>query len=673
MKRLLAILGLLIALPAWGGTYWVAPNGANGRTPTLDGSDSTLTHALSLQWFNDSCTAGDTCRISWGNYGTARIRPTHAGTPSDFIMYLGDTLSPGRVIVGEVKVDSLDGATRCITVKGVKATSASFTTTYCSYTGYDTLANSIILNTLSINGRKGMVVFGCVVGEGKDQDRFNVSNGLPSNVAYYCTTNPDGTVTATAITNNGSLRAKTVDSLWVHDNDFNLFVTSGATAINMGQVGHSVFERNRHELACGSRNDVHPYTMYGVKYCTFRDSYYSGTVIDNTGPHYLMNLRDNAVGNVFERDTLVESASSIGHFKIAFSTSGNDRDYGDKPDMADPQTDATCPLAANKLINACKTYDYGDSNNTVVDCVIRVGDFVEWQSQSDNFNFTGNVVAANAVTQPALWFVGLPSYCDSMVFRHNTIWSNQDKGFITNQGKLTNLTFTQNILIAARKSAGYGHYGPRLGGVSSFVRCDSNLVWCSEAPGDREFAVDLGGGATSRVGSDGTWCNAYGNDCASLWGDPQLTDTTSFLTFDPRPASDGYAYTGGLWADGYVGAIPASADTTFPVVTIIEPSGARIWNARDVMTIQWTATDDDAVSGITLEYAQGYGSTDWKPIATALDGSTTTYNWTTPTFTSAWGYIRVKAWDASGNTTSATTTFKTSASEHDIGPQRDEP
>lgn len=690
MKRILLLTAALLAFGSCASeaaTYWLRPNGANGRTPTLDGSDSTATHALSLQWANDSLTAGDTARLSWGNYNTTGIRPKHTGNPSagEWLRFLGDTLSPSKVVVYDVLVDSSAGAKRCVVVGGVTANSAEFRTAYCSYAGYDTLYKSVVLNTFTISGRSNVTVRNNTIGDGGQDDKVGISNNLPTNPAYSYVDNLDGTCTCTITTNNGSLRSHVVDSLYFGYNTLNLATASGSNANNLAQVGSSVFEHNRYFLAAVEKQDTHLNTMYGCKNNTIADNYYEGTVVNPVSIHYLLNLRDNATFNTFVRDTFVQSEASQGKIKIAFSTAGNDWDDGSLPDRSAPvtkpyNTDPTgnpCSPAITAAVLGSKTYDYGDSNNTFSHCVIRVGDVVEVQSRADNNLYEFNQIIGRTMLLGNQQFTARDSAAqDSVVWRHNTLVGT-DKRVISTDSKINHGVFASNIILSLSPMNGGcsygvdGHYG--FGSASSFVSCDSNLVWCT-APEDSARAMDTGrqfGGCTScPIGSyngnpAGSWGSMFGYDLVSHWGDPVFADTSSVIDFDFTPAPTGLAYSIDLWADGYVGAVAASADATPPTVAISEPSGSRIWTTGDQMSIQWTASDNVSVASITLQWSNGYNSTNWHDIygGVGLAGSTTQFLWTLPAFTSRWAYVRVTAYDAAGNSTSAVAPFTANASE----------
>lgn len=88
-------------------------------------------------------------------------------------------------------------------------------------------------------------------------------------------------------------------------------------------------------------------------------------------------------------------------------------------------------------------------------------------------------------------------------------------------------------------------------------------------------------------------------------------------------------------------------DVSAPSVTVNSPNGTEVWAAASQHNITWTATDNLAVSSITLEYSTNSGGA-YTTIATgeANDG---TYLWTLPNTVSSQALVRAKAFDAVGN------------------------
>ena len=669
MKRLALVLALALATPAWGLTRYVAPNGTAGLTYGFTSATPTT-----LPFFNSNSDKGDTCLMLAGTYN-AKIEPRGTGTPDSFIVYIGNVTTPSSVVVTAINVDSSMGAARCISVKGVLATGdLSLKTDSCFYAGYDSITYCTIQGQATIQGRSNVTIRYCTIGTGDYLDKFHVTNGMKTGITYNNNGTPLDNSDDWPEHNWQRYRGIRVDSLSILDNTFRLGTTTGNNAATWRGMNRSLIDGNRWYLFGIDNRDTHLNTWYDCGYNTVTDNYFEGSISQGgTVPiTYIMNLRDNNVGNVWARDTLVEAETSSKPLKAAFNTVGNNRDYG----------------LNNPLPYVLRTYDFGDSNNTFTNCFIRVGGDIECQSKSDNNVYTFNTL----VTRGFLWLSPysvntLPDSgaSDSVIFRHNTVLSEHWRGMIVSSehSKLNHSVFSHNILVAKNAhvpSAYIGHYG--FNKRSSFTSCDSNLVWCSD-PADSMWAVALdflSGGSACKVGPNSTWGTAVagnptlnlGYDRMSKWGAPVFTDS-SFYSFDPRPLSTGLAYSSDLWADGFVGAIAASGDGTLPTVTITSPTGSRLWATGEVMDLAWTAADNTAVTEISIQWGEGTSPTSWYNVKGDLAPTISVYDWTLPAFATGYATVRVLAYDAAGNVGTGSLTFRCDVEDGDGGPSEIDP
>ena len=174
------------------------------------------------------------------------------------------------------------------------------------------------------------------------------------------------------------------------------------------------------------------------------------------------------------------------------------------------------------------------------------------------------------------------------------------------------------------------------------------------------------GGGAKQHHNMGSWFHTYGHDGMSHWGNPGFTSLDP-RTFDPQPSTASLAYSTDLWEDEYVGAIALPADDEAPVVAMTEPSGSRLWAEGDRMPIAWTATDNTAVTSLIIDYGYGASPLVWYRIAAPAVG-TTSYEWTCPAFTRSNGTVRVRAFDAESNVTTATRTFRTNIRDSESEP-----
>jgi hypothetical protein len=94
-------------------------------------------------------------------------------------------------------------------------------------------------------------------------------------------------------------------------------------------------------------------------------------------------------------------------------------------------------------------------------------------------------------------------------------------------------------------------------------------------------------------------------------------------------------------------------DIAPPSVTITAPNGGESWGIGATQSITWSATDNAAVTSVTLEYSSAGSSGPWNTIATGLANSGS-YDWTIPADASTQAFVRATASDAAANAASDT-------------------
>lgn len=85
-------------------------------------------------------------------------------------------------------------------------------------------------------------------------------------------------------------------------------------------------------------------------------------------------------------------------------------------------------------------------------------------------------------------------------------------------------------------------------------------------------------------------------------------------------------------------------DTEDPTVSLTSSLGGKTYTAGENISLEWTASDNEGVASIKLEYYDG----SWNEIAT-LTGDKTSYTWTTPSEEILGCKVRVTASDAANN------------------------
>ena len=94
-------------------------------------------------------------------------------------------------------------------------------------------------------------------------------------------------------------------------------------------------------------------------------------------------------------------------------------------------------------------------------------------------------------------------------------------------------------------------------------------------------------------------------------------------------------------------------DVTAPSVSVTSPAGGEEWPQGSLHDITWTATDNLAVSSVSLDYSAHGPSGPWVPVAQGL-ANTGSYPWTVPSLDSDSALVRVTAWDAANNSGAGT-------------------
>ncbi len=89
-------------------------------------------------------------------------------------------------------------------------------------------------------------------------------------------------------------------------------------------------------------------------------------------------------------------------------------------------------------------------------------------------------------------------------------------------------------------------------------------------------------------------------------------------------------------------------DVAAPSVAVVSPAGGEVWAAGSVHSVTWTATDNQAVDSVSVEYSVHGPLGPWAPIARAL-ANTGAYSWTVPAIDSDSALVRVTAYDPALN------------------------
>jgi beta-lactamase superfamily II metal-dependent hydrolase len=109
-------------------------------------------------------------------------------------------------------------------------------------------------------------------------------------------------------------------------------------------------------------------------------------------------------------------------------------------------------------------------------------------------------------------------------------------------------------------------------------------------------------------------------------------------------------------------------DIAAPSVTVTSPAGGEVWAQGSVHNVTWTATDNQAVQSVNVEYSRSGPLGPWLPVANAL-ANTGAYPWTTPSLNSDSAQVRVTAYDPALNagTASSAGLFQLGSSALGVG------
>lgn len=92
----------------------------------------------------------------------------------------------------------------------------------------------------------------------------------------------------------------------------------------------------------------------------------------------------------------------------------------------------------------------------------------------------------------------------------------------------------------------------------------------------------------------------------------------------------------------------AFLDIVTPTVAVTSPAGGEVWASGSVHDITWTATDNQGIDSVSVEYSAHGPIGPWLPVAHAL-ANTGVYAWTAPSLASDSALVRVTAFDPALN------------------------
>jgi hypothetical protein len=427
-----------------------------------------------------------------------------------------------------------------ISVKGVTSTGDVTISTNSSSVAaqHDSVQYIIGLGSLWMDGTSYSHVGHCAIGNDTPGDNFTIDYQFGDS-SSFCT---------------------------VEDNIFNLASTPGTHPQINRYMKNCAVSRNTFNIRIpDGSTDANAVMNYGIRNCTFTDN---KNIVKNDNrllnwdgsikPNYGLNLRDECRFNSWVRDTFLVHAQSIYSVKYQFASSG--------------------------------TYNGGNKYNSWSKCFFQGNELFGANQLATGYSFFGNTFV---MTMP---FIGP---FDSLTFRHNTIINTSGPTAIDLWGdtepSATNSLFRSNIFYGTGIQASSTARLPNASIIS-----DSNLVYSSGGSSVRAF-YDRTTGTACSVGHGGVWCDTYGKDCHSQWGDPQFV-SVSWANPNPAPRAGSIAVSSSLWPDGYVGAIGTgtSVGDLIPPGAVVDLALALI--SDETIVLRWTATGDDGTAGQASAY-----------------------------------------------------------------------
>ncbi len=512
------LLLLVVASPAAAATYYVTSTGSSSN-PGTQGSPWSISKALT------TAIAGDVILIADGSY-TGDMRPTNSGNSGARISFIGNLATPTNVsFSGHINLT----ARSYISVKGIAAVDLTMDATSSTVRPeQDSVLFCRATGSLNMSGALRSHVANCTIGAITGQHRWFLG---PSPIrTTLCTFRNNTMYFGGVMAQPHAVKFDRPVACEFTDNK--VLVTMPAGAV-----------------------DVHGRIQYGVQHSLFRGNKW---MLDNkTGyTNYIFVQRDSCRFNTYERDTVIELATSNAPAYIRFATSGSF-----------PGTNGW-----NKFIN----------------CFFKANTTLDYQNDVRGDEWYGSTLVS---TGRAMDFSPLFSFADSVTFRHCTFYSSSSSGITMEMMKNTNLRFVSNVVYTR------GTFCPGTFMPTSAIS-DSNLFF--QAGGSSGNVIGTSGGACGPVGAGSAWCINNSDECRSKWGSPAFLDS-SYASFDPSPRANSQAL-GSFWKAGYVGAHPFAGGATdvTPPGPVADLGVSQ--PAAQSLLVSWTAPGDDGSTGTATIY-----------------------------------------------------------------------
>lgn len=575
-RRAAAFVGLAgvflfaVGTPAWAATYYLAPGGNDSNAGTSLG-----TAWLTLSKVNSTLQAGDVVLIQPGTY-SGGIAPVRDGGASSRISYVGSLASPGAAVVASI---NLTGRSY-ISVKGVTSTGDLTINAGAAraIAQHDSILNVIGRGSFSMSGAQFCYVGHSTIGDTTAGHEFRMN---------------EANVVQTVDGDHTDFAADTTKFCTLEDNVFYATAAPRNHCISLSNLRGCEFNRNQFNISLLALCDGGwGMVFFTLSNTTFTDNKFiqrnacAGTL---PGGSFSLRQRDHCRNVTFLRDTFLVSPQTTYPIKYYFTTGGNTGSNNEGPHKHF-YLDGAGPLNGDDWLA------HGDARgscgyNKWVDCYFQGDGYIGCAQTSHRDTITGTTFAMKQSTGSVDW------KADSLLFRHNTyintVGPQTFVAMLTGGEELTNSAIEYNIF----RGTGVAAYGVVDYPVANHG--DYNLVY---SPGAEEArAIDAGDLGQSAPGTGHNMCTVYGNDCNSLWGDPQL-GSVAWASADPTPQTGSIAFSSSLWPDGYVGAIRSGTSLGDLSAPAAVGDLALALISDHTVVLRWTATGDDGTTGTATAY-----------------------------------------------------------------------
>lgn len=539
MKRLLLTLGLLVSLAgaSLAAGYHVKTTGStsnNGLTPNTP---------TTWDWAVDNAQHGDTVYVYDGTYtGGPWYLDWNGGNYPDRLTIVGNIANPGNVVfandIGLRYFTDYNGhyGHDDVTIKGFRCNSIDINSNKAGSGAAkrDSIAYFIADSSFTAGLQDSCVVMNGKIGSNGSENLFNLgeADATPFSVGNIYKDLQVYTGLNNQSANNLFSIRKLYQSEFTRIRSFPILWASVAAGNHTGFFG-------------------------GNQYSTVTDCLFYPTN-NGAGEKYALNCREQNVGNVWVRDTVMANPASTSPLKIEFATSGTltEAAHGNLYDH--------CYFKATGALgyqNGCN-YDTHQFNQFILP-----GPFI----------FPGGTDTLNYLT-----------------LRHNT--------FVTDAGEIFHCadstqryagignTIVSNLFVC--RSLGSGPH-LRLGWWAGAGTCDSNLVAAVANDSTKMYDYDYNHKGNRWAGTSTYWGRPI---YATGPGDSNL-----------RPDSTSIAVSSDLWPDGYVGAIAGGAtpgifitQDQLPVAYINTAYTYTLLARNDNVPDTWAITSGALPTGLTL-------------------------------------------------------------------------